>query len=119
MKSILIKTITLAATGLLALTGAAFANGDMANTYGHIVRVTGMDASFDATFAEDGSYSDTRGITGSWSLDEQLCITVQAETGPQESCGPWNPALQPGESWSTTGWTDDGTAITVEIITAP
>ncbi|WP_339747801.1 hypothetical protein [uncultured Maricaulis sp.] len=118
MKNTLIKSMTVAAAALLALSGAAFADGDMSNTYGHIVRVTGPDSSFDATFVEGGAYSDTRGITGSWSVGEQLCITVQAETGPQENCGPWNSALQPGESWSTTGWTDDGTAITVEIIAA-
>ncbi|WP_339740852.1 hypothetical protein [uncultured Maricaulis sp.] len=112
------KTMMMAASALLALSAAAFADGDMSNAYGHIVRVTGGDASFDATFAADGSYSDTRGMTGSWSLGEQLCISAATETGVQENCGPWNPDLAVGGSWTTAGWSDDGSMITVEILAA-
>lgn len=110
------KTLTMAAAALLALSAAAFADGDMSNAYGHIVRVSGTETGFDATFAEGGAYSDTRGVTGTWSLGDQLCITVQAETGPQENCGPWNPDLAVGDSWTTAGWAPDGALITVEII---
>lgn len=117
------KTMIVAATALLALTGAALADGDMTNAYGHVVRVTGTETGtetgFDATFAEGGAYSDTRGVTGTWSLGEQLCITVQAEEGPQENCGPWNPDLAVGGTWTTDGWSDDGAMITVEIVAAP
>ena len=112
------KTMMMAASALLALTGAAFADGDMSNAYGNIVRVTMGEDSFDATFVEGGAYSDSRGITGTWSLGEQLCITVQAEAGPQENCGPWNPDLAVGGNWTTAGWASDGAMITVEIIAA-
>ena len=112
------KTMMIAATALMALTGAAFADGDMTNTYGNIVRVSGIDSGFDATFAEDGSYSDSRGITGTWTLGEQLCITVYVESGPQENCGPWNSDLAVGGSWTTTGWAPDGGSITIEIVAA-
>ncbi|WP_417477522.1 hypothetical protein [Maricaulis sp.] len=112
------KTMMMAATALLALTGATFADGDMSNAYGHTVRVTGGDASFDATFSEDGSYSDSRGVSGSWSLGEQLCISAATESGVQESCGPWNPDLAVGGSWTTEGWAPDGAMITVEILAA-
>jgi hypothetical protein len=110
------KTMMMAASALLALSGAALADGDMSNAYGHIVRVSGTEASFDASFAEGGAYSDTRGVTGTWSLGEQLCITVQGEAGPQENCGPWNPDLAVGGSWTTAGWAPDGALITVEIV---
>ncbi|WP_417493734.1 hypothetical protein [Maricaulis sp.] len=112
------KTLMMAGATLLALSAVAWADDGMANAVGQIVRVTGGDASFDATFAADGAYSDTRGATGSWSLGEQLCISVQTETGTQENCGPWNPDLTVGESWTTSGWGDDGSTITVEIIAA-
>tara|TARA_R110002095_G_scaffold46246_1_gene41462 strand:+ start:748 stop:1092 length:345 start_codon:yes stop_codon:yes gene_type:complete len=112
------KTMMIAATALMALTGAAFADGDMTNTYGNIVRVSGIDSGFEATFAEDGSYSDSRGITGTWTLGEQLCITVYVESGPQENCGPWNSDLAVGGSWTTTGWAPEGRTITIEIVAA-
>lgn len=112
------KTLIVAATALLALTGAALADGDMTQAYGNIVRVSGTEASFDATFVEGGAYSDTRGVTGTWSLGDQLCITVQAESGPQQNCGPWNPDLAVGDSWTTAGWAPDGALITVEIVAA-
>lgn len=112
------KTLMMAGATLLALSSMAWADDGMTNAVGHIVRVTGGDASFDATFAADGTYSDTRGATGSWSMDGQLCISVQTEAGTQENCGPWNPDLAIGESWTTNGWSDDGSMITVEIIAA-
>lgn len=112
------KTLMMAGSALLALSAAAWADGDMGNAVGQIVRVTGGESSFDATFAEGGAYSDTRGVAGSWSLDEQLCISIETEAGTQENCGPWNPDLAAGGSWSTAGWSDDGGMITVEILAA-
>jgi hypothetical protein len=117
-RGILMKTMMMAASALLALSAAAWADGDMTNAIGHVVRVSTPEASFDATFADGGAYSDSRGATGSWSLGDELCITVQTEAGVQENCGPWNPDLAVGDSWTTTGWSDDGSEITVEIVAA-
>ncbi len=100
---------------LFSLTPAALADG-MENTFGHTVRVMFGEEGFDAWFAEDGSYTDSRGIAGTWTLDGELCIHVQTEQGENSSCGPWNPDLSAGESWSTTGWSQDGSAITVQIL---
>lgn len=113
------KTLMMAAIALLTLSGAALADGGMSNAFGNVVRVTGGDSSFDATFTADGSYTDTRGVAGTWTLGEQLCIHVQTEDGAQDSCGSWNPDLTVGGSWSTDGWSDDGSVITVEIIAGP
>ena len=88
----------------------------LSNAVGHTVRVTAGEQSFDAWFNADGSYSDSRGIAGTWTYESQLCIHVMTETGPNENCGPWNETLAPGESWVTDGWSADGTAITVQII---
>ena len=112
------KRIMISAALLFAVAAPALAEGDMANAVGNVVRVTAGDQTFDASFAADGSYSDTRGVAGSWALGEQLCITVQTEEGAQENCGPWNGDLQVGSTWTTPGWSSDGTDITVEIIAA-
>lgn len=109
------KHFVLAGAAVLALSGPALAGG-MDNAVGHTVRVTAGEDGFDAWFHADGAYSDSRGLSGSWSYDEQLCVTVSTEEGPQTSCGPWNPDLSAGESWSTTGWSEDGSAITVQIV---
>lgn len=109
------KKLVLAAAAALCLATPVFADG-MSNAIGHTVRVSAGDQSFDATFNADGSYSDSRGIVGSWSYDGELCITVETEEGPQSNCGPWNEDLTVGGSWSTPGWSNDGTEITVEII---
>ncbi|WP_203293055.1 hypothetical protein [Maricaulis parjimensis] len=109
------KHLVLTGSLLLALSSPVWADG-MDNAVGHTVRVTVGDQYFDAWFAEDGSYSDSRGIAGTWSHDGELCIHVQTEQGPSSECGPWNSDLAAGESWSTTGWSPDGSSVTVEII---
>lgn len=109
------KHLVGAAIAVVFLAAPVVADG-MSNAIGHTVRVSAGENSFDATFDADGSYSDTRGITGDWSFDGQLCITVQTEEGANTQCGPWNEGLGVGETWSTDGWSSDGTAVTVEII---
>jgi hypothetical protein len=111
------KRLMMSAAALFALAAPALAD-DGSNLAGSVVRVTSGDQSFDATFAADGSYSDTNGVSGSWALGEQLCITAQTSEGAQVNCGPWNPDLAVGGSWTTPGWSDEGTTITVELISA-
>ena len=107
----------LAAAAALVVTLAPVALADgMDNVAGQTVRVTFGEDGFDAWFGDDGSYSDSRGVAGSWTLDSELCIHVETEQGTASNCGPWNPDLMPGESWSTTGWSEDGSAITIEIL---
>ena len=110
------KQYFVAATAMLfGMAPAALADG-MDNAVGHTVRVTFGEEGFDAWFGDDGSYSDSRGIAGSWTHDGQLCIHVETEQGPSSECGPWNSDLSAGETWSTTGWSPDGSSITIEII---
>ena len=104
-----------ASTMMLVLTPAALADG-MDNAVGHTVRVSLGEEGFDAWFGEDGSYSDSRGASGSWSLDSELCIHIETEQGSVSQCGPWNSDLAVGDSWTTTGWSDDGSAITIQIV---
>ncbi|WP_291843219.1 hypothetical protein [Maricaulis sp.] len=107
----------LIAAGLAAamLAAPALADG-MSNAMGHAVRVIAGEQSFDAWFQADGTYSDSRGIAGTWTFEDQLCIQVTTQAGPDENCGPWNESLAPGESWVTDGWSADGAAITVQIV---
>ena len=113
------KKLIRAGAGACALAlsaGAPVLAEGMDNAVGNTVRVTFGDQSFDAWFGADGSYSDSRGISGTWSHDAELCIHVQTENGPSSECGPWNPDLSVGDSWSTTGWSPDGSAITIQIV---
>ncbi|RKR04154.1 hypothetical protein [Maricaulis maris] len=107
----------LIAAGLAAacLATPALAEG-MSNAFGNAVRVSMGEQSFDAWFSADGRYSDSRGLTGTWTYEGQLCIQVTTEAGPDENCGPWNETLAPGESWVTDGWSADGSQLTVQII---
>lgn len=109
------KKLVLAALAAAALTAPVLADG-MSNAIGNTVRVSLGEQYFDATFNADGSYSDSRGIAGSWTYDGQLCITVNTEEGAVTNCGPWNEDLAVGGSWSTSGWSDDGSEVTVQII---
>lgn len=109
------KKLALAVAAAAFLSVPAFADG-LSNAFGNTVRVSAGDQSFDAYFDADGSYSDNRGISGSWSYDGQLCLTVDAGEGPQTNCGPWNEDLAVGASWSTDGWSNDGSTLTVELI---
>jgi len=109
------KYLLLAGLACTLLASPALAEG-MSNAYGHSVRVSAGEQSFDAWFQADGSYSDSRGITGTWTYQDQLCIQTMTQNGPNESCGPWNESLAAGESWVTNGWSEDGSALTVQII---
>lgn len=109
------KYLIVAGLAAASLAAPALADG-MGNAFGNTVRVSAGDQSFDAWFQADGSYSDTRGIAGTWTFEEQLCIQVVTENGADENCGPWNESLAPGESWVTDGWSADGTQVTVQLI---
>lgn len=109
------KHLLLAGLAFTLLASPALAEG-MSNAIGHAVRVTDGGQSFDAWFNADGSYSDTRGVTGTWTYQGQLCIQVTTENGSSENCGPWNESLAAGESWVTNGWSDDGRSLTVQIV---
>ncbi|WP_421790721.1 hypothetical protein [Hyphobacterium sp.] len=113
------KTYILAAAAFgLAASGAAFADG-MDNAMGNTVRIIVNDAGqgFDVFFETDGSYSDSLGRSGAtWAFDEQLCVTPPAESGGDTTCGPWNEDLAAGGSWETTGWSQDGSSITISIL---
>lgn len=113
------KTYLLAAAALgLAASGTAYADG-MDNAIGNTVRIIVNDAGegFDVYFDADGSYSDSLGRTGAtWTFDEQLCVIPPAEAGGEGSCGPWNEDLAVGASWETSGWSQDGTSITISIL---
>ena len=111
------KKLVLAAALVAGLSAPVLAGG-MDNAIGNTVRVSAGSESFDAWFYDDGRYADSRGISGSWSYEGQLCIHVATEEGTQSNCGPWNEGLAPGDSWSTDGWSSDGAAITVQIIAA-
>ncbi|MCW5723498.1 MAG: hypothetical protein KIS81_00905 [Maricaulaceae bacterium] len=118
------KRMMIAASAAVLLASAAFA-GDGGNLAGSTVRVTGSDGSvFEITFHAGGAYADHRGPTGVWELNgEELCLTndpVTLEDGgefpSQTQCGPWNPALAPGEVWETEGWAPEGRLITIEML---
>ena len=109
------KHLLVAGMACALMASPALAEG-MSNAVGHAVRVTSGEQSFDAWFNADGSYSDSRGVAGTWTYDSQLCIQAMTENGTSENCGPWNEALAAGESWVTNGWSDDGSALTVQII---
>ncbi|WP_297737048.1 hypothetical protein [uncultured Maricaulis sp.] len=109
------KYLIVAGLAAASLTAPALADG-MENAFGHAVRVTMGEQSFDAWFQADGSYSDSRGISGTWTYDSQLCIQVMTENGADENCGPWNEGLAPGERWVTDGWSADGSPLTIQLI---
>lgn len=88
----------------------------MGNAFGHIVRVRVEETQFDALFAADGVYADSRGVAGRWCYDGQLCITVNTRQGPSTNCGPWNPDLVAGDVWQTGGWSDDDRIVRIELI---
>ena len=109
------KRVMLAAAAALICAAPALASG-LSNAFGNTVRVSAGEQSFDAYFNADGSYSDSRGISGSWQFEGELCITVQTEEGENTNCGPWNPDLAVGGQWVTDGWSSDGSQLTVELI---
>lgn len=75
------KHILVAGLACTLLASPALAEG-MSNAIGHAVRVTDGGQSFDAWFNADGSYSDTRGVTGTWTYQGQLCIRSPPKTDP-------------------------------------
>ncbi len=109
------KHLIVAGLAAVSLAAPALAEG-MENAFGNAVRVSMGEQSFDAWFHADGSYTDSRGIAGTWTYEGQLCIHVVTENGTDENCGPWNEGLAPGESWVTDGWSSDGSQLTVQII---
>jgi len=109
------KTLLMAAAAVAVIAAPVWA-ADMDNAFGNTVRVTVGEDSWDTWFQADGSFTDSRGVTGTWSIDDQLCIEVMTEEGAQSSCGPWNSDLQVGGSWMTDGWSEDGVSMTVELV---
>jgi hypothetical protein len=109
------KELFLAVTASLLLSAPALAGG-MDNAIGNTVRVVTPETSWDAHFMVDGSFTDTRGVAGTWTFDSQLCLQIMTENGNQNVCGPWNETAAAGDSWNTTGWSDDGSEITLSII---
>ena len=108
----------LALAGLM--TAPALADG-MDNAVGNTVRVIIDEAGhgFDAYFDAGGSYSDSTGRSGAtWTwADDQLCIVPPAEAeGAQPNCGPWDGTLAVGGSTTATGWSDDGSSISISIL---
>jgi hypothetical protein len=109
------KRILCAAFALTMMASPVLADG-MDNALGHTVTVTTPDGSWDTTFHDDGTFDDTRGVTGTWTFDGELCITAPNGEGEQSQCGPWNESANAGDSWATHGWSSDGsTEITIAI----
>lgn len=109
------KKFILAASAAVLVAAPALAGG-MDNAVGNTVHVVSGENAWDTHFMADGSFTDTLGRTGTWSFDAQLCLNMMSEEGPVDVCGPWNEAAAAGDSWSTAGWSDDGTEIAISIV---
>jgi hypothetical protein len=107
-----------AAVAVAAISTPVFAEG-MNNAIGNTVRVTSGENTWDTWFLADGSFTDSRGVAGTWTFTTELCLSVQTEEGPQSNCGPWDETLALGGTWMATGWSAEGTEIKVEIVAAP
>ena len=105
----MLKTFAAAALAAVSFVGLALAEGPAGHTYA----VTTADESWETTFADDGTFTDTRGLTGTWTYaDGELCLTMSTAEGDAQICNTFN-ALEVGGSSTSTGWTDDGSALTI------
>ena len=90
--------------GLIAATltmGAA-----LADPGGQVFDIVYGEIEYSTTFNEDGTYSNTLGGSGNWTMeDETLCLTP--ENGTESRCNPWA-SLEVGESTTTNVWSPDG-----------
>lgn len=92
---LLTRTAIVLAFGLAAADAAFADEGPGGRTF----EVTRGDVTYTSTFGEDGSYSDSLGGRGAWSVDAgQLCVsTTDAQGQTARNCAPYV-ELDVGES---------------------
>lgn len=83
----------------------------LADPGGQVFDIVLGEIEYSTTFNEDGTYSNTLGSSGNWSMDdENLCLTPT--DGAESICNPWD-SLEVGESTTTTVWSPDGSEMVI------
>ncbi len=89
------------------------ASADISILYGNSIAMKNAETEFSAYFNKDGSYSSSKGDTGSWTLEgDQLCVLLDGADASR--CGPAPLDKAIGDSWSMTD--QNGESITATLV---
>ena len=92
-------------TALMVTPALAEQAGFIGNT---IVSETAGFGALSFAVAEDGTYTRSDGISGTWTLEgDQLCFSAE---GQDDLCGYFDVTKQPGDSWEDEAWDGNGMA---------
>ena len=90
-----ILAILLVSGGLIASSAFAQSAGFIGNT---IISETTSFGALSFAVAEDGTFTRSDGISGTWTLEgDQLCFFAE---GQDDLCGYFDAAKQAGDSWA-------------------